>query len=142
MTTAPERASHDIPPGSNPTAMAFASFAGVMLLIMGAIQVLQGIAAIAADEVFVTGIKYAYKLDVTAWGWIHTVIGAIAVAAAFGIFADKIWAYVVGIAIACLAALANFAFLPYYPLWSIVVIAFSVVAIWAMCTQISTKGDY
>ena len=46
-------------------ALGGAAFAGVMLATLGAFQALQGIAAIADDEVYVRGIKYAYQFDLT-----------------------------------------------------------------------------
>ena len=115
------------------------TFAGVVLATVGVFQVLQGIAAIAEDEIFVRGVDYTYKLDVTSWGWIHLVLGLIAVGTGVGIVLGQVWSYVIGIVIASLNAVANFAFIPHYPVWSIVVIAFSVAVIWALCVQIS--GD-
>jgi len=95
-----------------------AGFAGIMLGVVAVLEILQGIAAIANDSVFVRGLHYTYKLDVTAWGWLHLFIGVVALAIAF------------------LAAVANFAFLPYYPWWSMLVIAFNVLVIWALCSEL------
>jgi len=136
MTSTPTRGDYD---GGTRTAVAMTvnTFAGVMLLIVAVLEVLDGIAAAANDEIFVRGIKYAYKLDLTAWGWIHIVIGAIGVAAGIGILMNQVWAMVIGIAFACLSAVANFAFLPYYPLWALVVIAFDILIIWALANQVS-----
>jgi hypothetical protein len=118
-------------------ALGGAAFAGVMLATLGAFQALEGIAAIADDEVYVRGIKYAYEFDLTAWGWIHLVIGIIAVAAGVGILAQQTWANAVGLVIAFLSALSSFAFLPYYPFWSIVILAFDIFVIWALCSVIA-----
>ena len=57
-------------------------------------------------------------VDITTWGWVHLVLGAIGVATGLGLLAGQTWARVTGVAIAVVASLANFAFLPYYPLWS------------------------
>jgi hypothetical protein len=124
----------------NATAFTVATFAGILLLIVGSLQVLEGISAVAKDDVYVAGINYVYEFDITAWGWIHIVLGAIGVAAGVGILMNQTWAQVTGIGFACLSALANFAFLPYYPLWAIVVIAFNVLVIWALAQQASTGG--
>ena len=112
-----------------------ATFAAITLVTLSIFQILQAIAAIAGDEVFVTGINYAYAIDVTTWGWIHLTLGIIALAVGLGLLAEQTWARVAGIAIAVLVALANFAWLPYYPLWSMLVIAFSVLVIWALTAQ-------
>lgn len=108
--------------------------AAVVLLTVGIVSILQGIAALATDEVFIVGIEYTYALDITTWGWIHVVLGILAVLTAIGLFTGAAWARVVGICIAGLSILANFLWLPYYPLWSIVVIALDVVVIWAIAT--------
>lgn len=122
-------------------ALGVASFAGVMLTIVGIFQVLQGIVAVANDHIFVTGLNYTYKFDVTGWGWAHIIIGAIGIAAGVGILADQTWARVAGIAVAGLSMISNFAFLPYYPLWSLVILAFDAFVIWALCTQIRDGGS-
>jgi hypothetical protein len=115
------------------------AFAGVMLTTLAVFQILQGIAAVAKDKVYVKGIDYTYQFDITQWGWIHIVVGAAGVAIGLGILAGQTWGRIAGIAVAVVAALTNFAFLPYYPLWSIVIIAFSAFVIWALCTQMSHR---
>ncbi|HTW14045.1 MAG TPA: hypothetical protein VMF51_02890 [Nocardioides sp.] len=112
------------------------AFAGVMLATVAIFQILQGIAALAEDTVFVSGAEYTYEFDVTAWGWIHLVVGIIALLTGIGILGGQRWAMLAGIAIATLAAITNFAFMPYYPFWTIVVLAFNVFVIWALCNQI------
>jgi hypothetical protein len=111
-------------------------FAGVMLAVIAVFEILQGIAAIANDSVFVKGVNYTYKFDVTAWGWIHLFIGLVALAVGIAIVTEHTLGYLGGIAVAALGAVANFAFLPYYPFWSLLVIAFNVLVIWALCTQL------
>ncbi len=116
-------------------AFGVATFAAVTLVTLAIFQILQAIAAIAEDEVFVTGINYSYAIDISSWGWIHLTLGLIALAIGFGLLAEQAWARVAGIVVAALVSLANFASLPYYPLWSMLVIAFSVLVIWALTTQ-------
>jgi hypothetical protein len=111
-------------------------FAGVILLIIAGFQVLQGLAAIANDDVFATTGEYIFNFDVTAWGWTHLILGILCALVAIGILVGTSWGQVAGMIVAGLAALANFAFLPYYPFWALTVIAFSLVVIWALCTQL------
>jgi len=113
------------------------AFAGVMLATVGVFQVLEGISAVAKDDVYVSGLNYTYKLSVTSWGWIHILIGLVGIAVAIGILLGQTWGRIAGIAIAGLSALSNFAFLPYTPFWTLVIIAFDVFVIWALCTQLS-----
>lgn len=120
-----------------------ARFAGIMLSIFGVLEALQGISAIAHDNVFVRGLNYTYELDVTTWGWIHLVLGVIAMAIGVAIVSGRTVGYLGGIGAAFVAALANFAFLPYAPFWTIVLIAFNVSVIWALCIELGRQraGD-
>jgi len=122
-------------------AFGVSSFAGIMLVTLAVFQIMQGIAAVANDKVYVRGLNYTYEFDVTTWGWIHIVVGAIGIATGIGILAAQTWGRIAGICVAVVAAVTNFAFLPYYPLWSIVIIAFSGFVIWALCTQVSHHDE-
>ncbi|MCQ4117652.1 DUF7144 family membrane protein [Rhodococcus tibetensis] len=108
--------------------------AAIVLITVGILQLLQGIAAVAENEVFVVGIEYAYKFDFTTWGWIHIVLGVIIALVGIALLTGATWARVVAIAIAALSIVANFLWLPYYPWWSVLIIALNVVAIWAIAT--------
>lgn len=108
-------------------------FGAVMLLIAGVLGIFRGIMAIAEDNVFINTPSYVFKFDLTGWGWIHLVLGVIAVVVSFGLFRTATWARVAGVGIATLVIIANFLSLPYYPVWSIIVIAFSSFVIWALC---------
>ncbi|MGW3210514.1 DUF7144 family membrane protein [Streptomyces sp. NPDC001135] len=109
------------------------SFAGIMLLIAGLLGVFRGIMAIAQDNVFVTTPNYVFKFDLTSWGWIHLVLGVIAMIVSFGLFQPSLWARIAGVGIAGLVIIANFLSLPYYPVWSVLMIALSGFIIWALC---------
>jgi hypothetical protein len=111
-------------------------FAGVLLVTLGGFEILQGLSAVLKDDVFVTGLNYTYELNVAAWGWVNMLIGAIGVAAGIGILKDQVWASVVGIVLAVVSALGQFAFMPYYPFWSMLIIAIDILVIWALAKQI------
>ena len=108
------------------------AFAAVMMILIGVFQALAGIAAIANDEFFVVGQNYAFDLDVTAWGWIHLLLGVLVLLAGIYLFAGRVWAGIVALTLAVLSAVANFFFIPYYPWWSLLVIALNVWVIWAL----------
>ena len=108
-------------------------FAGVMLVMLGGFQAMEGIVAIIRDEYYlVTRNGLVIDLDYTTWGWIHLVLGLLAAAAGVGIFAGQMWARVLGIVIAVLSALANMAFLAAYPIWATIMIAVDVLVIYAL----------
>ncbi|RZU17821.1 hypothetical protein [Streptomyces sp. BK239] len=108
-------------------------FAAVLLMLAGVLDIFRGIMGIAEDDVFVTTRNYVFQFDLTGWGWIHLILGAIAVVVSMGLFQGAMWARVAGITIAGLIVIANFLSLPYYPVWSVVMIAFSGFVIWALC---------
>lgn len=134
MTVRTSRSMYD---GSTKGSVAYGVtvFGGVALSLVAVFQILEGISAIAKDHVYVNGIDYAYKLDVSTWGWIHLVIGLVALGTGVGILMGQVWAFILGIMIAFLSAMANFATIPHYPFWSIVVLAFDILVIWALATQ-------
>jgi hypothetical protein len=107
-------------------------FATCVLIIIGAFQVVAGLAAIIDDEFYVVTRNYTFDLDTTAWGWIHLLFGLLLVATGFALFARQTWAGVTAIVLAGLSAVANFFFIPYYPFWAILVIALDVWVIWSL----------
>jgi hypothetical protein len=113
-------------------AVGWISFAGAMLVMVGIFQAIAGIVAIADDEFFVVGRDWTFKLDTTAWGWIHLGLGVILVLAGIGVFSGNVLARTIGVGVALLSAVANFLWLPYYPVWSIVMIAVDISIIWAL----------
>lgn len=110
------------------------ALAAFLMIMLGLWQVFVGIAAIADDEFFVAAPNYTYDLNTAGWGWIHLILGVVTVAAAIGLFSAATWARVLGILLAILVAINNFLFLPYHPLWSIVIIALAVFVIWSLAT--------
>ena len=117
-------------------------FAGVMLATVAGFQILEGISAIAKDDVYVTGPNYTYQFDVTTWGWIHMSLGIVALATGIGIMFGKTWAHVAGLAVAFLSCLSSFSSLPHAPLWSIVILAFNAFVIWALCVRINNQDTW
>ncbi len=118
----------------------FVVFAAVMMMLIGSFQVIAGIAALFEDQFFVVGSNYVYDVDVTAWGWIHLILGVIIFLAGVAALRGATWARVAGIAIASLSAIANFFFIPYYPLWAIVIIALDIAVIWALAVYGSREA--
>ena len=111
-------------------------FAGILLATLGGFEILQGLSAVLKDDVFVKGVEYTYKIDLTTWGWIHMLLGAIGVAVGVGILMGKVWAFSAGIGFAVLSALAQFAFMPYYPFWSLLILSMNILVIWALAKEI------
>ena len=119
------------PPPSG-LATGFIVFAGVMMIMVGSFQAFAGLVGLFENEFYVKTPEYLLQLDATSWGWIHLLLGLLVAFAGFAVLNGMVWGRVVGVALAGLSAFANFAFLPYYPFWSMLIIAVDVFVIWAL----------
>ena len=107
-------------------------FAAVLMMMSGVMSAVQGLVALVNDTFYVVGEEYLFEFDVTTWGWIHLIVGAIVAFAGFSLFQGATWGRTVAVIVASLSTLANFLWIPYYPIWSLTVIAFNVFVIWAV----------
>ena len=107
-------------------------FAATVLLMVGIFQAITGLVAIIDDNFYVVTRNYTFDIDTTVWGWIHLILGILLAVVGWSLFARRTWAGVAAITIAMLSAIANFFFIPYYPFWSILMIALAVWVIWAL----------
>jgi len=108
------------------------AFSATLMVVIGSFSTIAGLASLLDEDFVVVSRHYAFDLDVTAWGWIHLVLGLAMAAVGVGLFANATWAGVVAIVLAGLIAIDYFFFIPYEPLWSVIVIALSVWVIWAV----------
>ncbi|MFJ7057748.1 hypothetical protein ACK8N7_04085 [Streptomyces griseobrunneus] len=107
-------------------------FAGVLMLCQGIVAALQGIAALGDSDVYGTVGDYLYRFSLTSWGWTHLILGVCAAITGAGLLKGAGWARVAGIVIASLALFAQFLFLPYAPVWSVLMIGVDIFVIWAL----------
>ncbi|MFF4650690.1 hypothetical protein [Streptacidiphilus sp. ASG 303] len=121
--------------GVNTMVTGWTMFAAVLMIFAGLMAIFEGISALAKDNLLVVTRNYVYQFNLTGWGWIHLILGVLVALAGCALFTGAMWARVVGVALAGLSMLANFAWLPWYPLWAIVVIALDVVIIWALVAR-------
>ena len=109
------------------------AFAGVIMLLLGSLHVIQGLVALFKDEYFLVGKSgLIVNVDFTAWGWVHIVGGIIIAAAGLALFSGKVWARTIAVLLAMVSAVVNVAFLSAYPIWSALMIAIDVLVIWAL----------
>ena len=116
-------------------AVGFILFAAIMLIMSGIFQFFAGLVALFDNEFYVATRNYLFQFDATTWGWIHLIGGVIMALAGWGVLAGQTWARVVGITLAVLSAIANFLFIPYYPFWSMLIIALDIFVIWALAAH-------
>jgi hypothetical protein len=108
-------------------------FGGVMLIMLGVFQIIEGLVALFHDGFYlVRSNGLVVDVDYNTWGWIHLAIGVIGILVGLGLMAGNMAARVVGVGIAFLSALANLAFISAYPVWSVMMIVFDVIVIFAI----------
>jgi hypothetical protein len=113
-------------------AFAGAVLAGVLMILTGLYSFLAGLAMILRAPFFVYHGGYLYVWSTHGWGWVELILGAVVVAAGACVLLGMVWARAVGVILATLSAVASFMSLPYYPIWSIILIAVNLFIIWAM----------
>jgi hypothetical protein len=113
-------------------AVGWSIYAAVWMWILGFFHGIAGLAAILENEFYVATPNYIFQFDVTTWGWIHLILGVVVFMGAFAVMRGAVWGRTVGVIIAILSILINFAWLPYYPIWGLVMIAANAFVIWAL----------
>jgi len=113
-------------------AIATTATAGVLLAMVGLFHIVQGLVELIDKDFYAVTANWAFRFNVTTWGWLHLIGGLIALLAGFGLFTGNVLARTAAVIIAVLSAVASFMSLPYYPWWSILIIAFDVLVIWAL----------
>jgi hypothetical protein len=108
------------------------TFAGVMMVIAGSLNAFYGLVAILNDDWVVWTNRASVLLDLSQWGWVHLIVGLALLLSGIGVFSGNILARTVGVIAAAVSLIANFAFIPAYPLWSLVVMTIDVLVIWAL----------
>ncbi|MFG2885521.1 hypothetical protein ACGFYV_25075 [Streptomyces sp. NPDC048297] len=132
MTTVPNRTQGGPGgPGGSGTVDGASMFAGIMMLLSGPLSILMGASGIAQDRLFAAS-RYAYRFDLTAWGWIHLVIGVVLVIAGMGVLTDQSWGRGAGVVVAAISLITQFMFVPYYPLWAIPVMTLDLLILFAL----------
>jgi hypothetical protein len=120
----------------SPWAHGIAVFAGVVMIIGGAFQALEGLSAIVNDKYLVVAPSTIYAFDVTVWGVIHLLVGLALLVIGFFLLRGAAWARAAGIVVAAISAIVNFTWLPYSPWWALVVIGVDILVIWALASHL------
>jgi hypothetical protein len=120
----------------SPWAHGIAVFAGLVMIIGGAFQALEGLAAVVNDEWLVVRPEYVFAFDLTVWGVIHLLIGLALLVIGVSLLRGQTWARVAGMVVAVISAIMNFVFLPFSPLWAILIIAVDMLVIWALASYL------
>lgn len=117
----------------HPAAAGWVIFAGFMLLVIGAFDIIQGIVALLKREVYVVsdnGLIITNNFD--AWGWGLLIWGIILLLAGLSLFAGGGFGRWFSIIVVTINLIGQFAWFPSYPLWSLVAILLSAAVLWAL----------
>lgn len=115
------------------------AFAGVMLSIVSIMNVIGGVAAIDNANVYIGGAQYVFG-DLNTWGWIILCTGVVQFLAALGIWARNQFARWLGVGFASLNMVAQFLFLPAFPLWALAMIAVNTLIIYGLLAYGGREG--
>jgi hypothetical protein len=115
---------------------AFSVLAATLMILSGLWGFFIGITGVLSGGFYArVPATYTFSLSPYGWGIVQAIIGGVVFCAGVCLLLGMTWARVVGITLAVISALANFLFLPHYPIWSIIVIALDVIIIWALTTS-------
>ena len=118
---------------SGPTG--WAVFAGTVLAIVGAFNIIYGLAAIFRDEVITTTGQHVIVWDVTRYGWILFIFGIFQLLAGMALFTGAGWARWTAVVLAGLNAVGNVPFLTVQPLWTALIIALDIIVIYQLTAR-------
>lgn len=107
-------------------------FAGIMLAIVGVLNIVWGIAALDDSNVFTKNAKYVVFDSLHTWGWIVLILGVVQIFAAASIFRGGVFGSVLGITCAALNMFSELFSVRAHPAWSLVVIALDLLIIYAL----------
>ena len=106
-------------------------FAGVLLLTLGTINVIEGIAAIGNAHFYVGNANYVFG-DLKTWGWIVLILGALQLLVGLGVLIENQFARWTGVVVLSLNALAQLLMMPACPFWSLAILAIDILALYGL----------
>jgi len=106
-------------------------FAGVMLLVLGTLNFIEGVAAISNSHFFVANTHYIAG-SLNTWGWIVLIIGVIEWIVGCGVFVKNQLSRWAGVVILPLNAIAQLLMIPAYPFWSLAIFTLDILAIYGL----------
>ncbi|MDA8318190.1 MAG: hypothetical protein M0030_00030 [Actinomycetota bacterium] len=121
----------------------FTAVAGTLMVIGGLWSVVVGIVALSTNHIYVTSPSsgYTFRWTLNGWGWGELILGIVVFAAGVSVFLGMMWARIVGAVLAVISAVANFVFLPYAPIWAIIMIALDAFIVWALLVPRRVPGE-
>jgi hypothetical protein len=135
-STIPDRPAAPYESGSSREVGGWVIFAGVIMLVLGTLDAMWGLAAIINNEVVTVGGRGGVVIwDITAWGWVHLITGSIVAITGLGLLAGQTWARWVGIFFVAVNCIAQFGAFSLFPLWAMTIIALDIVVIYQLTVR-------
>ena len=111
----------------------WAWFTGGLMGLVGLFQIITGIVALAGPGYYTVPTRnLVVDAGYSTWGWVHLLLGIVALVTGGGLAFGNTVARVVGVALAGLSAVVNLAWLPAAPVAATLVIALDVFLIYAI----------
>jgi hypothetical protein len=110
-------------------------FASLLMFVRGFFQIFIGIEALVNSKVFVVTESNLAVFNYTAWGWIDIALGVVLLTAAASVAAGNLYGRVIGAVMVSISMLANLAFLPAYPVWSIIALIIDAFILYALVVR-------
>jgi len=114
---------------------AWIAFAGIMMLVLGCLDMFWGLAAVLNDEVVVVGGHGVIVFDITTWGWIQLVVGALIALTGLGLLVGNAAARWAGLVLLAVNAVMQIVWFTAAPLWALMIIAVDCVLIFELCAN-------
>lgn len=112
------------------------AFAAVLMIMSGAFHAVSGLVAILDDGFYlVASENLVVSVDYTAWGWVHLLLGVLFLSGGTALLSGRRWARVLVLVLAVISCFANYAFIPAYPVWGLIMLSFNVLVIWAVAVH-------
>lgn len=142
-TASQPRSANGVAPIDDPGAgMGWVRFGGVMMTVVGAFGVIEGLVALLTRTYFVTDSGTVLSFSLTGWGWLHIILGALVLATGLALLGNAPgWARIVGIGLVAVNMIVQLAWLPAFPIWSIILLVIDVLVIYALVATWSTRAE-
>lgn len=118
-------------------------FGAMMMIALGAFHAVAGLVAVFNNSYYTVATdRLVVTFDYSTWGWVHLGFGVVALVAGFGLMTGAMWARVLGVAVAFLSMIVNFAFLPAAPVWATMIIVLDALVMFAIIAHGNEVEDF
>jgi hypothetical protein len=123
-----QETSYDVDPGRG-----WLLFAGIMLAVVGVLNIVYGIAAVSDSKIYVRDVAFVFG-NLHLWGWLLIVVGVAQVGTSIGIWRTAEWARWLGILFAIANGCVQFLVMPAHPFWAIMIFMIDVIIAYGLIT--------